>query len=423
MNFKSNKVLKTFIQLLSERNFLTRHKWLCSDNTEFISYKYGPPGASLRNNLITNWREEIQFSKNYEPCFFVENYTLPILANNSNSLSLNSASLSQNGSPYSSEYVSRSLQMCACTLRQTNITLPFTIAQIGVSYQSNNNNEKILLFDSSEKTNLTLIHFCSPNSTRRTFEILLQQRLQWWQEFANVSSNFHLVQTKNTQNSKNNRDESFLFSGIQYHFPWGWNTIEKTTILDAATYSLKELPNCMTAETNAVDVKASVVVSNVTLEKGLLALLYDSYQERIRKLPKNVKTKPVVTAATKSTGVLKLHSSLSPYKVGVAIYGKKTRLLRQFAQRVIKDLKTLDIQILGSVDSASGLESQCIAYQQIGVLYIVLINDKSLETGLTRIINNNNDNKKEDQELVRVSDIKGHIYQNLKLATSHKTWR
>lgn len=420
MNFKTNKVLKTFIQLLSERNFLTRHKWLCSDNTEFISYKYGPPGASLRNNLITNWREEIQFSKNYEPCFFVENYTLPILAKYCNSLSSNSASLSQqNGSPYSSEYVSRSLQMCACTLRQTNIKLPFTIAQIAVSYQSNNN-EKIFLFDSSEKTNLTLIHFYSPNSTRRTFEILLQQRLQWWQQFANVSSNFNLVQTKNTQQTKNNRDESFLFSGIQYHFPWGWNTIEKTTILDATTYSLKELPNyTTTTENNAVDVKASVVVSNVTLEKGLLALLYDSYQERIRKLPKNVKTKKTVTAATKSTGVLKLHSSLSPYKVGVAIYGKKTRHLRQLAQRVIKDLKTLDIQILGSVDTASGLESQCIAYQQIGVLYIVLINDKSLETGLTRIINN--DNKKEDQELVRVSDIKGHIYQNLKLATSHKT--
>ena len=425
MTFQSDKVLKKLVRLLNDRNFITRRKLLFPGNTEFISYKYGPPGALLRNNLITNWRKELQFSNNNEPCFFVENPTLPLL--NNNYYSSPSNSMQEEGNFWSSyNYIAHSLKLCAYTLSRTNVKLPFTIARIGVSYQSNSNNEKIFLFDSNEKTNLSLLCFCSPDSSGKTFETLLQQRLQWWQQFPNFSSNFQLMQTKNVQhthnnNNNNNRNKLFLSSGVQYHFPWGWNTIEKTTLLGTTTYSLT-LPPVSTGGTNVIGdvLKASVVVSNVTLEKGLLALLYDSYQERTN--TKSKTKQPIVTGAAKhskeSTGALKLHSILSPYKVGVAMYGNKSRHLRQLAQRVIKDLKTLDLQIFGSVETVSSLESQRIASEQIGVLYMVIISDKSLETGFTKIKNHE---RKEQEELVHVSDIKEYLIENLKLATFHKS--
>ncbi|XP_032068012.1 DNA polymerase subunit gamma-2, mitochondrial [Thamnophis elegans] len=252
-------------------------------------------------------------------------------------------------------------------LELVNQRLPFGIAQIGVCFHPNDKNP----MRTGERTMASLVWYSSARTAGQWLGYWLRQRLQWWRKFAISPSNF---------SSATHNEEGRRGNNLYYNFPWGKETIETLQML-GDNELLQMYPGNVSrlyGRDGRKNVVPHVLSVNGNLDSGVLAYLYDSMQ-----VSENGLTKKKALQRQ----VLKLHPCLAPIKVALDMGRGPAVELRQVCQELFKELLQNEISVWpGYLETMqSSLEQLYTKYDEMGVLFTILISDATLENGLVQL--------------------------------------
>ncbi|ETE73118.1 DNA polymerase subunit gamma-2, mitochondrial [Ophiophagus hannah] len=252
-------------------------------------------------------------------------------------------------------------------LELVNQRLPFGIAQIGICFHPNDKNP----MRTGERTMASLVWYNSARTAGQWLGYWLRQRLQWWRKFAISPSNF---------SSGAHNEEGRRGNNLYYNFPWGKETIETLQML-GDNELLQMYPGNVSrlyGRDGRKHVVPHVLSVNGNLDSGVLAYLYDSMQ-----VSENGLTKKKALQRK----VLKLHPCLAPIKVALDMGRGPAVELRQVCQELFKELLENEISVWpGYLDTMqSSLEQLYTKYDEMGVLFTILISDATLENGLVQL--------------------------------------
>ncbi|GAB1599664.1 DNA polymerase subunit gamma-2, mitochondrial-like, partial [Argonauta hians] len=353
--------------LLTRRAFTVKPSIFPTKQPNPEAFSYGPPGALLRHNILQEWRRYVLFKS--ESTFWVENSkdfivkTLPKICPGSHQLHTSLLRY------FPENYLA--------ITKQLNKKLPFSVAFSSVDCQENPDNSRCPL-PFTENTKLTVAQFCPSSNIVSTFNDCHRQRLKWWRQYARFPSNFIL----SDPHELNVDNETFQMFNVKFHFPWGWDTVE--TIINWQCYPLRCLNDGLTSDlTSPSKIRRlpslpSVIECTAVLDTAFIAFLLDSFHESNLPNPKK-------KSNSKTRNILKLHRKLAPYKIGVSVTGSRMSYLRNIALRIIKDIEGLELQLFHCLDSTNSLEKQYEMFDELGVLFIIVINDATLESGIVGI--------------------------------------
>ncbi|KAM6119017.1 DNA polymerase subunit gamma-2 [Phoenicopterus ruber ruber] len=264
-------------------------------------------------------------------------------------------------------------QYVSC-LELVNKRLPCGLAQIGVCFHSipeseqhNKNLRRI-----GERTTSLLAWFSSPRTAGQWLDYWLRQRLQWWRKFAVGPSNF--------SSSDFEDEEGRRGFNLHYSFPWGTETIE--TLKNLGDAELSQMYPGDSSKLLGRDGRKNVIphVLSVSgnLDRGVLAYLFDSLQ-----LAEN----PLTKKKNSQRKVLKLHPCLAPLKVALDVGKGPTTELRQVCQGLFNELSENRISVWpGYLETMQvSLEQLYTKYDEMSVLFTVLITDATLENGVVQL--------------------------------------
>ncbi|NXY85591.1 DPOG2 polymerase, partial [Alcedo cyanopectus] len=263
-------------------------------------------------------------------------------------------------------------QYVSC-LELVNKRLPCGLAQIGMCFHStpeSEHNKNIPRI--GERTTALLAWFSSPRTAGQWLDYWLRQRLQWWRKFAVGPSNF--------TSSDFQDEEGRRGFHVQYSFPWGPETIE--TLKNHGDSELLQMYPEDSSKLLGRDGRKNVVphVLSVSgnLDRGVLAYLFDSLQ-----LAEN----PLTTKKNSQRKVLKLHPCLAPIKVALDVGKGPTPELRQVCQGLFNELSENRISVWpGYLDTVQvSLEQLYTKYDEMSILFTVLITDVTLESGVVQL--------------------------------------
>ncbi|KFP75504.1 hypothetical protein N311_12897, partial [Apaloderma vittatum] len=264
-------------------------------------------------------------------------------------------------------------QYVSC-LELMNKRLPCGLAQIGVCFhsvaESEQHNKNVRRI--GERTTSLLAWFSSPRTSGQWLDYWLRQRLQWWRKFAVGPSNFS---SSDFQDEEGRRGFK-----LHYNFPWGTETIE--TLKNLGDTELLQMHPGDSSKLLARDGRKNVIphVLSVSgnLDRGVLAYLFDSLQ-----LAEN----PIAKRKNSQRKVLKLHPCLAPLKVALDVGKGPTTELRQVCQGLFNELSENRISVWpGYLETVQvSLEQLYTKYDEMSVLFMVLITDATLESGVVQL--------------------------------------
>ncbi|XP_004718256.2 DNA polymerase subunit gamma-2, mitochondrial [Echinops telfairi] len=275
-----------------------------------------------------------------------------------------------------------------------NRRLPYGLAQIGVCFhpvgdtkQTPNGVQRI-----GEKTEASLVWFTSARTASQWLDFWLRHRLQWWRKFAVTPSHFSSSECQDEGGRKGNQ--------LHYSFPWGKEPVETLWNLGDRELLLTDPGN--TSALHGRDGRKNVVpcVLSISgdLDRGVLAYLYDSLQlsEDAFTRKKHLHRK-----------VLKLHPCLAPIKVAVDVGRGPTVELRQVSQGLSKELLENGISVWpGYLETVhSSMEQLYSKYDEMGILFTVLVTDATLENGLINLRSRDTTMK----EMMHISKVKDFL--------------
>ncbi|KAM6471697.1 DNA polymerase subunit gamma-2 [Liasis olivaceus] len=252
-------------------------------------------------------------------------------------------------------------------LELVNKRLPFGLAQIGICFHPNDKNP----MRTGERTMASLVWYSSARTAGQWLDYWLRQRLQWWRKFAISPSNF---------SSSSHNEEGRRGNNLYYNFPWGKETIETLRIL--GDNELLQMYPGRVSRLHGRDGRKHVVPHIISvsgnLDSGVLAYLCDSMQVAENGLTK--KKAP-------QRKVLKLHPCLAPIRVALDVGRGPAIELRQVCQGLFKELLENGISVWpGYLETMqSSLEQLYTKYDEMGVLFTILISDATLENGLVQL--------------------------------------
>ncbi|NXJ07451.1 DPOG2 polymerase, partial [Odontophorus gujanensis] len=264
-------------------------------------------------------------------------------------------------------------QYVSC-LELVNKRLPCGLAEVGVCFHSvpgsEQHNKELRRI--GERTTSLLTWFSSPRTAGQWLDYWLRQRLQWWRKFAVGPSNF--------SSSDFQDEEGRRGFHLHYDFPWGTETIETLKNL-GDTELLQMYPgdrSVLLGRDGRKSVLPHVLSVSGDLDRGTLAYLFDSLQ-----LAENPLTKKKNSQRT----VLKLHPCLTPIKVALDVGKGPTTELRQVCQGLFNELSENRISVWpGYLETTQvSLEQLYTKYDEMSVLFMVLISDSTLENGVVQL--------------------------------------
>ncbi|XP_038133962.1 DNA polymerase subunit gamma-2, mitochondrial [Cyprinodon tularosa] len=381
--------LRVLLQLCADRFYISpgesnaelfRRGWSCS---------YGPLGVELRGNLLRQWWHSVTGSKERvfglsTPSFSAEQraagarlveaeHVQQILDRSD----LNRDQLIQElrGLLLSSPSVRRSLLQGALenfvsSLEMVNRKLPFGLAEMGPCFQPSDGSGCF-----AEVNQTSLVWFCSPRTSSQWLDHWARQRLKWWRKFALSPSDFSSVEVpENELQETASRGMKILFN-----FPWGPESLE--TLWCRGDAELLQTYKGVRSKLQSRDGRKSVphVVSvSGNMDRGVLAFLSNSLQQLRREDGKK---------RLQQRKVLKLHPVLAPVKVALDIGKGATVELRQVCEGLLQEFLEAKISAWpGYLETLpSSLEHLNAKYDEMGVLFSVVINENTLESGLLQV--------------------------------------
>ncbi|XP_077019708.1 DNA polymerase subunit gamma-2 isoform X2 [Tamandua tetradactyla] len=248
-----------------------------------------------------------------------------------------------------------------------NKRLPYGLAQIGVcfhpvfdTHQIPNGAKRV-----GERTEASLVWFTSPRTASQWLDFWLRHRLLWWRKFAVSPSNFSSSDCQDEEGRKGNK--------LHYNFPWGKEPIE--TLWNLGDQKLLHMYPGNASKLHGRDGRKNVVphVLSISgdLDRGILAYLYDSFQ-----LTENSFT-------------------------------RKKNLHRKVCQGLFNELLENGISVWpGYLETVpSSLEQLYSKYDEMSILFTVLITEATLENGLIHLRSRDTTMK----EMMHISKLKDFL--------------
>ncbi|XP_077110839.1 DNA polymerase subunit gamma-2 [Ranitomeya variabilis] len=249
----------------------------------------------------------------------------------------------------------------ASCLELVNRKLPFGIAEVGKCFHGGSDLQDPRLTGPVERTAASLCWFSSARTSSQWRDYWLRHRLLWWRRFAQVPSGF---------SSSDQQDGAKTL--INYHFPWGPEPVETLCTVDDSALTQMHAgagPKLQGRDGRRAVVPHAVWLSS-DLERGLLAYLSDALQGS-----ESLRT------------VLKIHPSLAPVKVALDVGKGPAAELRLVCEGLSSELRGSGVSVWpGYLDaSQTPMEKLFTKYDEMGVLFTVLVSDVTLESGLLHL--------------------------------------
>ncbi|XP_043570973.1 DNA polymerase subunit gamma-2, mitochondrial [Chiloscyllium plagiosum] len=404
------------IELCQSRHFITGDI-ITQDALTNGWYNYGHLGMELNKNLATEWWDSMVLSR--EQVFgvatphklvdcqssdnrslrLIETPALQVPSGNKDVTKEEIVALLDNVLKESTilrpNLLKGAIQEYTRSLNLVNRKLPFGLAEIGVCYQPFPTSKHPTAYNivrTGEVDIASLVWFSSPRTSGQWLDYWIRQRLLWWRKFAKNPSNFTAGDFQDHDGTKG--------AALYFSFPWGMEPIEKLLNLGDKQLVLEHHGNKtnLKGRDGRKTVIPHVLSVSGNLDRGALALLFDSLQ-----LTKNVESKHKFNQKK----VLKLHPRLSPIKVGLDMGKGPTVELRQVCEGLFRSILEKRITVWpGYLETMhTSLEQLIMKYDEMGVIFTIVISDTTLESGLVQLRNRDTAVK----ELAHISEVRDFL--------------
>ena len=262
-----------------------------------------------------------------------------------------------------------------------SLKVPFGIAQMGKSFRNEITVEHFI-FRSCEFEQMEMEYFVEPGKQKEALDFWKDERLRWYQRYANDPSRFRLRQHE-PEELAHYADDCY---DIEYEYPWGWGELEG--IASRTDYDLKKHsehsgvrltyfdPEKENPETGKKGVHYTPYVvepaagaTRTTLMYLLDAFCYDS-------------PRPDAQGKAKTRRVLKLHPRLAPYKVAVLPLVKRDGM-PELAREIVQQFFNSGIN--AKYDEQHQVGKRYARHDEVGTPYCLTVDGESLEDGTVTI--------------------------------------
>ena len=255
-----------------------------------------------------------------------------------------------------------------------SMKIPFGIAQQGKSFRNEVTTEKFI-FRTCEFEQMEMEFFCEPGTQQQWYGYWIDERMKWWQKFANNKSNFKV---------RPHEDDELAHyadgcSDIEYNYPWGWDELEGiayrtnydlTKHAEASGVKLSYFDQQKTDPTTGkpgIRYLPYVIEPAAGLTRAVLAYLCDAYTEE---------TGVDADGNEKTRVLLKLHPKLAPFKAAVLPLLKKEGM-PDVARTIVKQF--LSAGINASYDEQQSIGKRYARHDEIGTPYCLTVDHQTLE--------------------------------------------
>ena len=277
-----------------------------------------------------------------------------------------------------------------------SLKVPFGIAQMGKSFRNEITVEHFI-FRSCEFEQMEMEYFVEPGKQKEALDFWKDERLRWYQRYANDPSKFRLRQHEPDELA-HYADDCY---DIEYEYPWGWGELEgvaSRTDYDLKkhsehsgvrlTYFDQEMENPETGKKGVhytpYVVEPAAGATRTTLMYLLDAFSYDS-------------PRPDAKGKVKTRRVLKLHPRLAPYKVAVLPLVKRDGM-PELAREIVQQF--LSSGINAKYDEQHQIGKRYARHDEVGTPYCLTVDGDSLEDGTVTI----RDRDTTDQERIKIEE-------------------
>ena len=224
-------------------------------------------------------------------------------------------------------------------------------------------------------------YFVEPGTQVQWLSYWCEQRMHWWQRFANNQSAFKLRQHKPDELA-HYADNCF---DVDYHFPWGWDELEgiaSRTDYDLSKHTQESGSKLTYFDQNKADPESGkngwrytpyVIEPAAGLTRAVLAFLCDAYAEESGVDAEGQEKKRVL---------LKLHPRLAPIKVAVLPLVKKDGL-PEIGRKIVKQY--FEAGIAASYDEQQSIGKRYARHDEIGTPYCLTIDHQTNDDGTVTI--------------------------------------
>jgi glycyl-tRNA synthetase len=266
-----------------------------------------------------------------------------------------------------------------------SLKIPFGIAQIGKSFRNEITVEHFI-FRSCEFEQMELEYFCDPAEDFKWLNFWKDERMAWWQRFANDPSRFRF--------REHHRNELAHYCkacfDIEYAYPWGWDELEG--IAHRGNFDLMAHSRGMVSEKEASSpgfkprlvyfdperedpetgkkgyrYVPTVIEPSGGLTRGLLVYLLDAYTEDE---VQSAKGRP------ESRTVMRFHPRLAPIKAAVLPLVKKEGMPEK-AREIVKEFWSHGIN--SRYDEQHAIGRRYRRHDEIGTPFALTVDGQTLE--------------------------------------------
>ena len=258
---------------------------------------------------------------------------------------------------------------------------PFGIAQTGKSFRNEVTVEHFI-FRSCEFEQMEMEFFCEPGTQAEWMNFWKEQRMNWWQRYANYPERF-TFRAHEEDELAHYADGCF---DVEFLYPWGWDELEgiaSRTDHDLHQHEMHSGTKLRYVDQEKEDPETGkkpwsyrpyVIEPAAGATRGVLAYLLDAYHEEERSDAEG--------KAVKRT-VLKLHPNLAPIKCAVLPLIANKAEFPAKAREVIAAF--LAAGIPAKYDQKGAIGKRYAKHDEIGTPYCVTIDGDSLEDGTVTI--------------------------------------
>ncbi|XP_034542896.1 DNA polymerase subunit gamma-2, mitochondrial isoform X2 [Notolabrus celidotus] len=411
--------IRTLLQLCADRYYISpgdanselfRHGMSCS---------YGPLGMELRRNLLEQWWRSVTRStaqvfgiktlssrmdtetdrhdqlrlveyENFKQILEEKDLSKDLLIQKLQMLLQRSPTVKTN-------FLQGALEQFVPTLELVNRKLPFGLAEAGLCFQPSDGSGCL-----GEVTRTSLVWFCSARTSSQWLDYWTRQRLKWWRKFALSPSDFSSCDIPVEEL------EEAATRGVRivYSFNGGQEPLE--TLWNRGNNELLQTHKGARSKLQCRDGRKSIphVISvTANMDRGVMAFLSNSLQQ-LKKGDSKQKLQ--------QRKVLKLHPVFAPVKVALDISRGATVELRQVCEGLLQEFMDAKISAWpGYLETLpTSVEQLNAKYDEMGVLFSVVVSENTLESGLLQVRSRDTSIK----EIMHVSEVKKFLSRYISAA-------
>ncbi|XP_036967139.1 DNA polymerase subunit gamma-2, mitochondrial isoform X3 [Acanthopagrus latus] len=378
--------VRTLLQLCVDRRYVSPGPANTQLFQRGMSCSYGPLGMELRRNLLEQWWHSVTRStaqvlgintlnsstvsetEGQGPLRIVESGSLKQILEeqelSKEQLIKRLDTLLQSSPSVRGNLLQGALEQFVPLWELVARKLPFGLAETGLCFLPSDGSGC-----PAEVMQTSLVWFCTPRTSSQWLDHWTRQRLKWWRKFALSPSDFSSSDVPEEELG----DVASRGLRITYNFPWGPEPLE--TLLSRGSRELL----------------------NTHKEDSKLLLKKEDSKQKLHQRK-----------------VLKLHPVLAPVKVAIDISRGGTMELRQVCEGLLQEMMEAKISVWpGYLNTLSTSMEQLNAnYDEMGVLFTVVISENTLESGLLQVRRRDTTIK----ETMHISEIKNFLSRYISAA-------